>query len=97
MVVLTICTWDFVPGVPGVLDLQLGLLLSCNFYMYICLYVSLCNSIGTGGRLGVHKTFRRCSMTTCGRLVCFQHTSCVWGSDFILKLFLSFLLNVDVA
>ena len=36
-----------------------------NVYMYIC------NHLGTGRRLGVHKTFKRRSVTTCGRLLCF--------------------------
>ena len=63
---LTIYTWNFIPDVPGVPDLQLGLLL------------------GTGGRLCVHKAFRKRSVTTYGRLVCFQHTPCVVGVRFYL-------------
>ena len=78
-----------------VLDLQLGLLLSYTFYMYICIYVSLCTPLGTGGRLSVHKTFRRHSMTTCGRLVCFQHTSCVLSVRFFSYFYL-FLLKADL-
>ena len=54
-------------SVPGVLDLQLGLMLLYTFCMYICNYVSLCSPVGTGDRLSVHKTFRRHSMTTDGR------------------------------
>ena len=63
--------------------------------MYICIYVSLCNPLATGDRLGMHKTLRRRSMTTCGLLLCFQGMSCVVGIDFIFKLYSSFLLKVD--
>ena len=31
----TICTWNFVADIPGILDLQLGLLLLYTFDMYI--------------------------------------------------------------
>ena len=48
-------------------------------YVYVCVCVSLCNPMDTRGKLGVHNTFRRCSMTTSGNLVCFQLTSCVLG------------------
>ena len=44
-----------------------------------CVCVSLCNPMDTRGKLGVHKTLRRRSMTTSGNLVCFQLTSCVLG------------------
>ena len=66
-------------------------------FLYVCVYVSLCNSLDTGGMLCVHKTFRRRSMTAHGRLVCFQHIRPMpWKSDFIFKLFLSFSLKVDL-
>ena len=56
--------------------------------------MSLCNPLGTEGRLGVHNTFRNRSMTTYGRLVCFQNTYCIVGvTDFIFKLFLSFFVK----
>ena len=50
---------NFIQGVPGILDLQLRLLLFYTFYMYICIYVSLCNPLDITGRLGVHKTLRK--------------------------------------
>ena len=55
----TIYTGNFIPSVPGILDLQLRLLLLYNFYMCICIYVSLCIDLNAGGRLGVHKKFWR--------------------------------------
>ena len=77
--------WQYVfPGVLGVLDLQLRLLLLYTFYMYICICVSLCNPLDTGSRLGVHKTFRKRSVTTYEHLVCFQYTSCAVGVRFYL-------------
>ena len=84
---LTICTRNFIPCFAGVLDLQLKLLLLYTFYTYICIYMSLRNPPSTGDRFRVHKTFRRRSMTTYGRFVCFQHISCVVG---IVILFLSY-------
>ena len=67
----------------GVLDLQLGVLLLYSFYMFICIYVCLCNPQDTGGRLGVHKASRRLS---------FSLRPMSWESDFF-----SNQLNATVA
>ena len=45
-----------------------------HFYMYICIYVSLCNPMDTGCRLDVHKAFRTLT---------FKLTSRVLGAIFI--------------
>ena len=61
--------WDFVPGVPGGPGSATRIIFITHF-LYV--WVSLYNPLSTGGRLGVHKTFRRRSVTTCGRLLRFQ-------------------------
>ena len=47
----------------------------------------------TGGRLGVHRTFRSRSMTTSGRLVRFQLRSCVRGVRVYLLSYCKFFLK----
>ena len=58
---------------------------------FLYLYIHLCVSVPPQA---VQKTFRRCSMTTYGCLVCFQHTPCVVGVIFYLfKFFFIFFVK----
>ena len=61
------------------------------------IYVSLCNHLGTGGRLGV--CIRRsedAQLRLAGVFCAYKVRPVSWESDFIFKLFLSFLLIVDL-
>ena len=69
----------------------------CYYTLFICIYVSVSvQPTCTGGRLGVHKTFRRRSVTTYGRLVCFQDTLCVVGVRFYLSVIFIFFVKVNL-
>ena len=66
-------------------------------FLYVYMYPSVSvQPPGTGGRLGVHRTFRRRSMTTYGRLMCFQHTSSIAGVRFYLSVIFIAFVKVDL-
>ena len=66
-------------------------------FLYVYMYLSVSvQPTCTGGRLGVHKTFRRRSMTTYGRLVCFQDMLCVVGVRFYLSVIFIFFARVNL-
>ena len=83
---MTVCTGNFLLDVSGDPESATKIIVMIHtFFMYILIYVSLCNAMETGGRSGVHKTFRRRSKTTSGRLVCFHLTSSVQGCKILKK------------